>query len=146
MALTDSIADVGEYVFNLIEANESSLGLAKTYYGDQEKVPVTPVAIVETGDKLRELNGVPRRTKVTMTLYLMIYHSKVQDTQISRREVEALAEAVELLLHADRTLGGLVIHCMVTTIEPGYATRDRTMLRASRLTFEATSQIMLPYP
>lgn len=144
MALTDQLSVVTKYIYDLLQSTQSELGLADVWYGDQEKIPRTPCVAVDSGEKTRELNGAPRRTLVNLTIYIMIYHHKVQQTQASRQEVEALSDAVETLLHTDPRLGDNVIHCMVTAMDPGYLQRQATMLRATRLTLECTSQVQLP--
>lgn len=146
MALTDKISVFSGKIFDLIEANKITLGFQDVFYGDQERIPRHPAVCVESGDKAQELNGAPRRTAVTLECILLVYHSKVQQTQTSRRELELLNEAVELLIHQNRTMDDTVIHCMVTQIEPGYMSKNGTMMRASRITIVGNSQVMLPYP
>lgn len=140
-----SYVDMADYLKTLIETNRTSLGLADVYYGDQNNIPRTPSACVDPGGKDRGLNGAPRRTLVTLTNYVLIYHNKMTSTEIIRREDDQRAEAIEKLIHQDSQMGGLVIDSMVTGIESGYLMRERTMFRASRLTIEAHVQEMLPY-
>lgn len=140
-----TLIEMGDYLVDLLTSNKSSLGLQDVFYGDQNNIPRTPTACMDPGDKRRELNGAPRRTLVTLTNYIIVYHNKMQSTAKVRREDDLLAEAIEAVIHQDGTMAGLVIHSMVTSIESGYLMRDRTMFRASRITVEATVQEMLPY-
>lgn len=145
MALTDSIYVVGTAVYTLLDSRKVDLGLQDVWYGDQDKTPRTPCVAVETGPKIRTLNGAPRRTQVDMDVYLLVYHEMIRDTQENQRASEQLSEAIEAVLHEDPTLGGILIHSMVTLNEPGYATRGGALIRASRMTFSCLSQVLLPY-
>ena len=141
------------YVFaktlqGIAEANQAELGLADVWYGDQQQIPRTPTLCVVPDGKRRELQGSPRRVENTLRCYLLLYHSKIQDIQKNNEEVDQLAESLEKLVHADPTLGGLVIHSLVTDIDAGEVTRlvdtRRTMYRAARLTVEGISKTALP--
>jgi hypothetical protein len=143
--LTDSTYEVTRAVHQLFEENKVGLGLLDVYYGDQDKLPRTPCAAVESGSKNRQLNGAPRRTLVTIDVYVIIYFGRVTDGQFNQAESEKMAEAAEALLHQNEDLNGLVIHSLVVTNEPGYVIRGGAQVKASRLTFQCTSQKMLPY-
>src|SRR4051812_41667019 len=138
--LTGSLSVVCEYIFNMLEINKGRLGLEAVYYGDQNKIPVTPAACVEPDEKPREYKGAQRMTRVSLHLYVLVYHSKVQSPQQNRRDADIMAESIETLIHADATLGGLVIDGMCTAVSSGYANRGGTMMRASRIAYEAHSQ------
>jgi hypothetical protein len=64
--------------------------------------------------------------------------------QTTRQQADNVAESVETLIHEDPTLGGTVIHSLVSRIESGYLMRRGSLFRASRLTVEATVQTQLP--
>jgi len=153
MANTDNVDVFNQYLFDKLVDHQADLGMQDTWYGDQEKIPRTPCVAVEAGPKNRELNGSPRRFMVTLESYIMIYHDKIQDTQENARQAQKRAEAVEAVLHADAQMrtdpgdgnSGLVIHSFVMSNEPGYVTRGGNLMSVSRLTFRATSQVMLPY-
>ena len=141
--LTDDIVTVAKYWQSAFE-QDTTLDLQDVFYGDQNRIPRTPALCVETGDKRRELNGAPRRTRVDMTIFFLVYHSTIADAQTNRENTDRMAFAVEDFIHQDPDLGGLIVHGMVTSIEPGFVSRGNTMYRASRITYEATSQIQLP--
>lgn len=144
--MTTSVVDVAVYLQSLIEANQNALSIPNNgiYYGDQQRIPVTPCVCIETGDKSSQLNGAPRRVMTTMTNYILVYHSKVASVEDNRKNDDLFAEAVEDLVHADASMGGLVIDSLVTSIEYGYQMRSNTLFRASRLTVEARQQEQLP--
>src|SRR3954470_19042415 len=130
MPLTDRLDIIGNYVYQLLLANKVPLGLQDVWYGDQNLTPTTPCAAVETGPKRREYNGAPRRYGVSIEVYVILYMERIQDQQLNRKQAEVLAEDVEILLHEDWTMGGLVIESFVSTSEPGYATRGRALVSA----------------
>jgi hypothetical protein len=130
---TDSIVVVVDYMIDKFKSNAGALGLKEVFYGDQELIPATPAITVEGQRKTRELETTSHRTMNNIGVTMMLYHSGMQDTQVTQRDVEVLAEQVEALLHQDVVLGGLVIHGHVVEIEPGYADRSRVLLRAARI-------------
>lgn len=144
---TDSIVVVAKYLQNWIRtamATGPVAPLRDVYYGDQAKIPFTPVACVETGDKRRSLNGAPRRVDTPMTIYILIYHFTVGNNEVVREEADQLGEDVETLIHTDVRLDGLVIDSLVTSLEYGYARRGDSLFRTSRLTLECRQQVQLP--
>lgn len=133
-------------VFDAISAQKTVLGLEDVWMGDQERVPRTPCVAVEPGGKVREYSGVPRRFLITFEIYVLVYVERIQDTQKNTRQSLKLSEEVEAVLHADETMGGIVISSHVSESNAGYVVRSGTLLSAIRLTFRATSQKSLPYP
>lgn len=119
-------------------------GIKQVLYGDQDKVPVSPLICVEPNTKPRSFNGVPRRTEINFEAYVIIYFGSLSDTQTIRRQCDLIAEAVEARLHSRPTCGNLVISSLVSNLESGVANKGGTLMRATRLTWTAKSQIMLP--
>ena len=150
MPLIDSFTEFARITQALLEANKVALGLQVVYFGDQARIPITPAACVEPGGKRRVLNGMPRRTEVTLACYVIVYHYNLKSPQDIREDVDDQAELIESFLHMDAQLRDTnsemrVIDSMVTDIDSGYSTKSRNSLfRASRLTFEARSQVLLP--
>jgi hypothetical protein len=151
MPLTNKLAPIADYLETLLKANAASLGIANltdgtpaVFYGDQNRIPVTPSACVDPGEKRRELNGAPRRTAMVITVYILVYHNRVTDIEVVAKQADALTENIETTVHTDADMGGLVIDSLVTSIEFGYQTRGKTLYRVSRLTVEARSQAQLP--
>ena len=143
--LTGSLVDIATYLHDLVVANQATLGLADVFWGDQDRIPRTPAVAIEPDSKSRMLDGAPRRTLVEARVVLLVYHAKVQDIQVTRKQADQFAEAVETLIHTDKNLGGLVIHGMVTDLESGYAYKSGTLFRTARLIYTATSKVSLPY-
>lgn len=144
MPLTNELKPFAEFLETLLVNNQGSLGLADIYYGDQNRIPRTPTACVDPGEKRRDLNGIPRRTDIRLTVYILLYHNPINAIETITRQSDALAEDIETLIHMDAQMGGLVIDSMVTTIEFGYQTRGNNLYRVSRLTVEGRSQVQLP--
>lgn len=142
---TDSLVAVCDYLYDLISRYKSEYGIFEVYYGDQERLPGSPIVCVESDAKPRELKGAQRQTRVDFRVYILVYVIRIdQSIQTSRREADTLTEQIETLIHQKPTLDGLVIHGMCTGIESGYVDRNGTKVRASRLTYEAQSQKILP--
>ena len=142
MALTENPSEVAQHIIDMLEGTPS-LGLTAVYYGDQERIPSTPCAAVETGPLNRTLAGASFRTDNTITIFVLLYLAKLQDVQATRKQVDELAEAVMDVLHADINMGGLVIHGHVTSMEPGYAIRGGALMRAARITWTGLSKTSL---
>jgi hypothetical protein len=143
---TDSYLVVSDFIKALLVVNKGTLGLKDVFYGDVAKVPGTPIACVEAGNKVRELNGAPRRVMTTMTTDIIVYHGAVTTTEVNQHANDAMAEAIETLIHQDPYFDGLVIDSIVRTIESSYLSRANTIYRASRLVVEYRQQVQLPYP
>lgn len=156
MAPTANFYKVAKYLQALVTANKVALGLQDIWYGDMDLIPHTPSLCVETGPTSRQLVGAPARVDNNFTVYLMIYHGKIQDVQLNRSDCDQMAVAVQNLLHTDLRLdnptydgsvatgNGLVVFGMVTGIEPGYTVRSKSLMRTSRVTWEGTSKTNLP--
>lgn len=142
--LTDSLLTVSKYIETMLTTNQGPLGLQDVFFGDQTRIPRTPAACVEPGDKNRTLNGIPRRTQVDFTIYIILYLYRVKDAEAVREESDLVAEAIETLIHTDARLGGHVIDSIVTSVESGYQQKGNSLFRASRLTIGARSQVQLP--
>lgn len=143
---TASIVEMVKYLETLLSNNATELGIEAVYYGDQNKLPVTPAVCVESGNKQRELAGAPRVTKVTLTCYVIIYFDKVVNNSDNAEAADTLAESIEALIHKDSAMGDRVIDSLVVTLESGYQKKLDTLYRASRLTVEAHVKVILPSP
>lgn len=141
---TDSLETFAAAIQNLITVNQTSLGIADIWYGQQHKIARTPTVEIITGQKVRTLAGAPRRMKNMFEVFVMVHAGMVQDVQANLHQAGQLAESIETVLHADPTIGGLVINCLVVRTEFGVAERSATQYRAARLTVEAESRTLLP--
>ena len=152
MPLESKIYVLGNWLFNKfnLPANKTALGLHTdgVFYGDQLRVPVTPALCVETGEVEREGNyigsGGMRKVDVNMDINLLVYHSKVTDTETNRRDLDQMLDRIEDFIHADMHMEDQVLWSLCTRIEPGYLTRDGSTMRAGRIVITIRSQEMLP--
>jgi hypothetical protein len=144
MGLSGSLVTFSGYLFAMMQANYTALGLEGLFYGDQAKIPLVPAVCVDSNGKQRTIARTSRGTDVNLTAFIIIYHSLVSDVQVTRREVDTLAEQIEAIVHADPQLGGNVIHSLVSTMQSGYATKSGAMFRSCRLTVTGLSQEQLP--
>lgn len=150
-SMTDSLDAATQYVIDKLKANASVLvtstgvtvGAEDIYYGDQDKMPRTPSICVDPNVRRRDLQGVSFRTDNNFVIHILVYHSKLQDNQLTRKEAQQISEAIETLLHQDPQLGGLVIHSFCSLNESGYVYRNNTMYRTNRITFEPYSKTRL---
>jgi hypothetical protein len=132
------------WVYDFLVSNKADLGLEDIFKGDQVKIARTPTACVEPGPKRRELVGAQRQTAVNNDLYIILYMGSIDNPEVNQEDGVILAEAIEAKLHEHARLNDLAIHSMVQEIEPGYATRSRTVQRAVRITFAVQAQELLP--
>jgi hypothetical protein len=118
------------------------------WYGDQDRIGTTPTVCIEPSDKTRELSGAPNMTENNFEIYILVYHNKVQDNQITRKEVDQLAFEIEKLLHQDLQLATAgvprLIHGYVTRNESGYVWKNGTLYRTARLTYRGKNKTSLP--
>ena len=150
MALINSYLVLAKDIQARVEAAAPALNIKAVFYGDQSRIPITPAVCIEPGTKNRNLNGMPRRTEIEMTVFLIIYHYQLNTPEVIREDNDLLAERLEDVLHLDAQLKNAlgeatVIDSLVTSIESGFQQRRNSLFRASRLTFEARSQEQLPY-
>lgn len=141
MPLTNSLVEVCDYQYNKMVDNKANLGLVDVYFGDQDKIPVTPVVCIEPQIKTNILNeaGAGRLISIEFRLFFLVYYSFIQSPQDNRRGADALAEAIESVVHSDRTLGGLITHGYCTDVESGYTTKGNSLIRSNKITFVGTT-------
>lgn len=151
MTQTQSLSTLAQYMVDLIKqpANLATLSIpdaAMVFYGDQQMVPRTPAVAVEPGALTRSLSGkgASGRTDNVFTIYLMAYLAKISSNQAVRKQSDELAERLVNILHSDRTMGGLVIHGFVTSLESGFAVRGGTLMRTARLTWQGLTKTLIP--
>lgn len=142
--MTDDFEAITQAMVDFLKTNATALGLVvdDIYYGDMELIARTPTVTVESGPATFTLVGAPRRTDNVFNVYILVYFSKVQDVQVTRKECDQKAQLIKKKIDTFPAIGN-VIHGYVRAIEPGYATRGRELLRAARITFEGTSRTQL---
>lgn len=146
MALSTSLVEVCDYMLDKMLDNKANLGLADAFFGDQNTIPTTPIVCIEPQMKTNILNesAAARKIDIEFRLFFLVYHSLIASPQENRRGADALAEAIETVVHSDRALGGLVIHGYCTDVESGYTTKGSTLVRSNRISYFAKSQSILP--
>lgn len=132
---------VADAIKALIEANQVALGVEVVYFGDQARIEKHPAICIEPNAQRNELSGVatPMRLMRTHQVYIILYHSKFVDTQMQRRDCDAMAAEIEELVHNNVTLGGLVIHAYVSSVDSGYS-RKQGIVRAAGITVTAITK------
>jgi len=143
MPVTNKVSEIAEYLVDLISQNKTALGVDEVYYGDQQKLNAGVVVCIEPDEKITTLKGHPRVMRVEFSLQIFVYHAMLQSAIASRRANDKCAEAIETLIHEHYILGGLVIDSVVASIQSGIVTKSNSIVRASRMEFRATSQVIL---
>lgn len=136
--MTDSIVDVTQSLVDTI--TNSDLGFKDVFYGDEKLIPRTPAVSVIPDTKDRVLAETGMMVVNTFQVFIIIYHSRLDTVQVTRKECDALAEQLESLLHLDKKLGGLLYTSHATTLTPGYVTRGKVIMQATRITWQGRSK------
>jgi hypothetical protein len=144
--LSDSLVTVASAI-EAIFVNQKNQGLLPIrdvwYGGDNTLIPETPAILIEPDIKTRDIEGSSHMNYIRFRVYLTIFHSKLGDPAMTRKDCDSLAEQVEGILHANRTLGGLVVHGMVESLQPGRATNNNVIMKATRLLWVGMSRSRL---
>jgi hypothetical protein len=146
---TDNDTVVAQAIFDLIEANKVDLALDDVLWGNQEMIPRASAAIVIPLGKRRVLAGVTApggRTENTLLVTIEISRSKVGTEAVERKAVDDTGTAIELLIHSDTTLGGIVIHGFVEQTDRGEVTITSGQYRTVRLMYAARTKTYLSVP
>lgn len=144
MTLTASADVVATAILAAIDAQKVSLGIVDTFYGDQAILPHTPAVCVSPGTKGREFQGATLMTQNIIETYVYVYFGKVADVQQNVHGAQQLADAIEPVVQADITLGGIVISTLCTQNEPGLINKMGSLMMGNRLTFQSMSRTRLP--
>jgi hypothetical protein len=142
--LSTKLVEVAGTLHAVMDTAKADLGLQAVYYGDQNKIPVTPVACIEPDTKTRLLRSATRVTDIDFTIFIIIYLQRIQSPQTNRIGSDAIAEDIEDFLHQDPTLGGILIHSYVASVNSGYVTKSDGLVRACRLQYTGRSYERLP--
>jgi hypothetical protein len=120
------------------------------FYGDQTKLPVTPIICVEAGQTARALAGVGGNGRVEniLSVDIFYYYARVQEVQVAKLAAEQGGEAIADLLDQNPTLarsgdGGIVIHGFIDMVDPGYAIKQGTLWHAVRLRWTGKTKTLL---
>lgn len=132
-----------QYILDRLTTHFVPGTLKAGYYSDQRLIPHFPAFTVESDNFERSLGGQASSHRFALILRTMIivYHEKIQPGGTTLKSTETLAESIADYLNADPTLGGNVIFGFVGRMDPGIVVApDRTMLRATRMSFESFSR------
>lgn len=142
---SDKATVVSQYIYDILNTGtaKAQLGLAGVWDGEQNLIPQIPAVCVVVGNYTREYAGIPFRTDNTFTVFLIVYHAKIQDVQLNQRECNQRAEAIMDFLHQDLTMGGNVIDGYVTALEPGYLQAGKSMTYVTRLTWVGRTKTII---
>jgi hypothetical protein len=142
--LTGDITVITRYWYEQLEANKGALGIRQVFDGDRILIQETPTVAVVAGQKSRELYGASMMSTVEMAVYFLVYHKRLQPSVLNEREVQELTQTIEDFIHSKVNAEGRVQVGLVTLVEPGYADRQGTTFRTTRMTWEARSRDLLP--
>lgn len=150
MSNTISLVAVAKKIETVLIDDMAQLGLEAVFFGDQADIPKSPTVCVEPVDKVKDLQGANRYCLVRFRVGVLLYHSRIQDDQLTREEADTFGEAIEHYLDSYQdgtsppgTLGGLLIHGFVNTFESGYTVRNNNQFRSVRLTYEGLVKQLL---
>jgi len=140
-------SDVAEYLFTKVDTSKETYGIKQVLMGKHNMVPLSPTVRVLPAPRRRNLVGVAApggRVENLFTVYVdvMIADPLAGESQ-GIRNVELLANQIEKLIHADTTLGGLLIHGFFTEADPGEEFIQNSSFRVVRLTFSGVSRTYL---
>lgn len=141
MAHSDKVSEIGPALETFLVGRKQNLGLRDIWYGDDnDLIPQTPAIVIAPGVKERELTNTGYTTLNTFRFTLMLFHSRLTDPTVVRKECDAKAEQLEDTLHSNKRLGNLLLTSHVRSMEYGAAFRNNVALKATRLLWVATSQ------
>jgi len=146
VAHTEFSSVLAQAIFNKLDLNKGTLGIREVYYGNQNKIPYSPSAVVLCGMKRRILAGVSApggRVENELTVYIDLHSAKINEESVERLIIDQLAETVEKKLHEDVTMGGVIIHGFVTDWSPGESFIGGSYFRSLRMTFTGKSKTYL---
>lgn len=140
-------SEVADFITNKIDTNKDTLGVRQVLMGKHNMVPLSPTVRVVPAPRRRNLVGVSApggRVENLFTTYVdvMISDALVGEAE-GMRAVELLANQVEILIHNDVTLGGLIIHGFFVEADPGEEFIQNSKYRVVRLTHTGVSRTYL---
>lgn len=143
MPQTKKPSVIGQYIIDLLQDKWNDIPLADkddVYYGEQSRYPRTPAIAVVVGAATRTLTQTGMQATIEFPVVILVMHSPIQNIEKTAKENTEQAERVIDILDVDKTLGGLVVHGMVETIEPGQTMRGE-LLAATRLSWNGFSKL-----
>lgn len=143
MPLTHKISEVALYLQTMIENSDL---VDSVYYGDQDRLDGGNTVCVEPDTKSNSLanSSSARGINIEFVVQIFVYTTKLQSVLTQRLENDQLAEALEDLIHADKSFGGILTHGYIETIASGYSRKADTIARTSRIEYHGISSNRLP--
>lgn len=148
MALLSEPSEIGQMIVDKLQVDLVPVGFQAedVYYGDRDPVnfPAVTVEVVDKQIRVRNLG----RTELQFAAYLLVYYGRYDPAETARKQSDQKAEQVVDVMNSDyqwRDGSGnqRLIKAWCTRLEPGYATRNRSVLYVSRITWEAMSMAPL---
>lgn len=147
MAHTDSDVVLAQAIQAILETNKVTLGLDDVFYGNQRMLPRASSAVVIAEGKARQLAGVTApggRTMNELMVSIDIHRSKVGVEADEREAVDEIATDVETLLHSDTTIGGIIIHGFIRSVQRGEIEfAQNSMFRSVHMSFVGQTKTYL---
>lgn len=147
MAHTNDDTLLATAIRNIIAANKLSLGINDVLYGNQLMIPSASAVVVKASGKNQTLVGVQGpggRTNNSLNIGIDIHRSKVGDEETERRIIDDTATAIEHLLNADVTVGGIIIHGYITNVDRGEtAFMNNSMFRSVVMMYIGTTRTLI---
>jgi hypothetical protein len=137
---------------DFLESQKDQLGVQQVFYGDQQRIPQSPVVCVEPAIVDRPLTGTSYTTTNSFTISIIVYHTSMDGIEKILRVTDEITERVADALNLESTapnfgggtqLDGKVISGHVVRLEHGYRTLNDRLMRANRLVWEGITKTPL---
>lgn len=147
--------DIVQGVFNTLVAAAPALGISNrpdgtpdVYYGDQMTIPRTPTLCVEPAPMTRKFDGAshPPRMQNMFDVMIMAYIQEINNIESITKEKDLLMDSIQDVMHADWTLGGLLLYGICSALDPGYALRGNRLMRCAKITYSGMNKSFLITP
>jgi len=148
MDSVDKLSEIGAvletYIKDANSGTNFSLSVHDVWFNIDSSVPRTPAILIEPQNVEREMQSTGFTTINTFLVHFTILHSRLGSESDTNQECLTIAEDLEEVLHANRRLGGELIHSIVSSTTLGVASRQKTTLRAARLVWQGFNKTKLP--
>jgi hypothetical protein len=140
MPLSDNPSEVAKGIISYLNDSKDELGIRRVWYGDDDMVPETPAITVVPGNMTTEISETAFTITNQIPIILTVLHSRLDNQEVNREQCDEKAFDIRQELHKDPRMGGLVVFGYVSSMEPGFTTRQRVMLRATRIIWSGMSK------
>ena len=147
MTHTDDDTVLALAIFDLLDTNKSALGLELILYGYHTLIPTSTAAVVMARGNTKTLAGVQGpggRTLNNLMVGIDIHRSKVGDESTERIVVDETSKSVMSLVHADTTVGSLIIHGFFDRTDRGDTSfMNGSMFRTVVMSFTGVTKTLI---